>query len=65
MGIYKCETTTKNLPLSLKALAKMEPLGESSYNSTRLNENAKDYSISQRFEMLIKSEICQGARRDL
>ena len=54
----------KNLNLSLKALAKMKPLEESSYKATQLYENIEDHSVSQRFVMLRKPEICQAARRD-
>ena len=47
----------KNLNLSLKALTKMKPLGESSYKAIELCENIEDHSVSQRFVMLRKPEI--------
>ena len=53
----------KNLPLSLKTLAKMKPLGESSYKATELYENIEDHSVNQRFVMLRKPEICQAAKK--
>lgn len=53
------KTEKKNMCLSFNSLAQKEPLEESSYSGARLYENTEDRSISQRFEMLIKSEICQ------